>query len=474
MRYTNKMNRIDLEDVRSALKKARIDKNVGGFKETNVQRIGKSVTSIIEIDDEIKIFSKCYDLSLYPEIKAYNPLEKQLSEEYDEDLFLYEKKILETLNDIDKNIAPQLLSVVENQQRIFMEYVKEPSLQRKFMQIDKEIYKLEKKIDKKNNKDINDTRDEIQNLKRQKEYWTKKGLYNITKFNNICENNKNRFRNLGVRGVSKKEDRLIFEDYLFRILLYHNQGLKNKEGIIMFLKDRGVNLGDYSSRIAEYFSKSTEDEKMTLIHGDLGPQHIRLNGKIIDFDEFKEGSYYYDVVRFLKNPFVNQPEKKIPMYLADYLARFIQKDINEKENEGLSIENIVNNIIGRENFALSLKKFYDVNLKEDIHIVAVLRKYSPKAVKFFTDDHPNYRSKSSLIKWRLNDINNILQTLLSDYGREYLLRDNYSMQNIESIRSFFEITGLIKIPTYDIFGLVKPENHENPIKNLKNNHKVYA
>ena len=48
------------------------------------------------------------------------------------------------------------------------------------------------------------------------------------------------------------------------------------------------------------------------------------------------------------------------------------------------------------------------------------------------------------------------------------------MQNIESIRSFFEITGLIKIPTYDIFGLVKPENHENPIKNLKNNHKVYA
>ena len=51
----------------------------------------------------------------------------------------------------------------------------------------------------------------------------------------------------------------------------------------------------------------------------MGPHHIRLNGKIIDFDEFRQDSYYYDIVRFLKNPFVDQPEKRIPVYLAHYM-----------------------------------------------------------------------------------------------------------------------------------------------------------
>ncbi|MEK6835460.1 MAG: hypothetical protein AABX55_00350, partial [Nanoarchaeota archaeon] len=138
---------------------------------------------------------------------------------------------------------------------------------------------------------------------------------------------------------------------------------------------------------------------------------------------------------------------------------------------------IVNDIVGRERFASSLKRFYDINLKEDIHIAAVLRKYSPKAIKFFTRDHPVYKSKKRLIDWRLDDINNILNILLSDYGREYLLRDRYSTETIENFRSFFETTGLIRSVPSDMFSLFGKEgnpdaNKDKRLKNHKN--KIYA
>ncbi|MEK6835989.1 MAG: hypothetical protein AABX55_03140, partial [Nanoarchaeota archaeon] len=172
------MSRIYLEDLKLAVRQSGIDTTIESFRETNIKKRGKAVTSIIEIDkggNGIKIFSKCYDTSLYHGIRGYSPLEKQLSDELStEESFDYEKKILRTLNDVDKNIAPILYSVVESQRRIFMEYIEDRSLQWKFIELDKEIVGLEEEIKGlKSDKDSSERKNEIQNLKRQKEYWVK-------------------------------------------------------------------------------------------------------------------------------------------------------------------------------------------------------------------------------------------------------------------------------------------------------------
>src|SRR3989344_7474888 len=207
----------------------------------------------------------------------------------------------------------------------------------------------------------------------------------------------------------------------------------------------------------------------------MGPHHIRLNGKIIDFDEVRLGSHYYDIVRLLKNPFVNQEERKTPSYLAQYMIRELinEGSVKEEEIEKLTVEEIVE-MVGKEKFASSLKRFYDINLKEDIHIASVLRKYSPKAIRYFTGNHPIYNSKSSLINWRLEEINNVLQILLSKDGREFLLKDDYSLGLIESIRSFFETTGLTQTGSEDVFSLFNYNNSSNGDKKLLNGNRSHA
>jgi len=455
------MGRVYLEDLKLAVRQAGIDTTIESFRETNIEKTGKAVTSIIETDKGIKLFSKCYNTRLYPEVKGYNPLEKQLSDELDEpDLFSYERKILQVINDINKKMAPILYSVVESQQRLFMEFIEENSLQWKFTDLDKKMYKLETEIKISSDKKTTDLKEELQNLRRQKEYWVEKGLSYISRFRKICNENAEKFKHLKIREVKRKTDEAILKDYILRALLYSNPQFKTTDDIITFLKEKNIDIENYSSKLAKYFSSTgSYDEEISLIHGDLGPHHIMSNGKIIDFDEFRRDSYYQDLVRFLKNPFVNQVERKIPIFLADYLLENMLNGggISKEELERLGIEEKVNRI-GLEKFSYTLKRFYDLNLKEDIHIIAVLRKYSPKAIKFFTRGHPVYHSKSRLIKWRLEDIKNILHNLLSEDGRTYLLRDKYSTETIETIRSFFETTGLIKTGSKDMFFLFKGDN----------------
>src|SRR3989344_320417 len=99
--------RIPLEQVRTAVAKMVIEETMESFGEVRIRRIGKSTTSLIQTNNGINIFSKCYDSSLYPQIKGYKRLEQQLSDDIAiEEPFNYEMGILKILNGIDQTLAP--------------------------------------------------------------------------------------------------------------------------------------------------------------------------------------------------------------------------------------------------------------------------------------------------------------------------------------------------------------------------------
>lgn len=426
-----KMSRINLEDVKAAIRKIDADANVESFRETKIQKVGKAVTSVIETDKGLKIFSKCWNSGIYPQIKRQKTLEEMSSEENGQSLFYYERDLLQVFNNIDKDIAPIMYSASEDQKRIFMEF-SGSSLHSKFTDIDRKIYSLN--AGKNSAKESPNFRQEIERLNNQKDSWIFFGLDKIHHFQKVCAENSGKFAQMKIKGVDENITDSKLRNYLLRIFRALKKDIRSENDMRKFLSRKGVDIDIYMPELSKYFlNLESGNRELSFIHGDCGPHHIMSSGKIIDFDKFRKDSRYRDLARFLRNPYLSQSEEKISDFLAYFLLKS-QADKNEfNGNFGkIPLEQKMD-IIGKDNYVKSHIIFNGISMEEEFRIAAVLGKYKQhsKSIKFFAQKNPRYKTRNSLIRWYLRD----LYDMIAPYN---------NISGLNNIARLFEETGLVR------------------------------
>jgi hypothetical protein len=142
-----------------------------------------------------------------------------------------------------------------------------------------------------------------------------------------------------------------------------------------------------------------ETNNVGIIHGDLNAGHV-LN-KLIDFEDVRKGKRILDPTRYLIDENTKVPVEQIPFVIAYYEGQraFYGKELRdgkpvsevERVHNVEDLARLVNDVIGKKEFAQSYVTYLASAIEQTIHIAAVRTKYGPSQLNDLLRQCPTYK-----------------------------------------------------------------------------------
>ena len=441
----------DVDVIARLLQQKGFGYRVDRFREENVSRVGNSVTSTFYFGGGVsrRLFLKTFrpeiysgtgliDEGLLEPFRFGGKRAYESTPEPPEELCGYEARVLQIINGFNGNLAPQLVGVVGGD-RLLMEFIGTAPLRDPLVEAYRGIQA-----------GIN-----LKKHRRRANTSINRGLRTVARASVEFNNGHEKFGDW-VRTVDYVGDQEAIARYLLTLVSWTRaqsdatEPLDIEETRRELLKpDINVSPEYFANSFVQYLRGTTRDEEAVLVHGDSAPHHITSDKRLLDLGNFRRDLEQYDLVRLLRSPLtetLEPPEltKKILIYLT--YKKVHEGLITEGDLQGAQTANDLYELLERHNISKQhirqfIRTFYDVALREHLHMAAATPKYPGDVVRHIVDDHPKFgRDKSlnevnrALITWYMGDMQAILNILLSNPGRKLFVTDPKQQDLLEGIR----------------------------------------
>lgn len=471
--------------------------NLTSFREGDIHKnVGISSTFQIFPGRDF-IYSKCYSAEPYKDHPEYKRFKDSLVPNVHDAKAKLEKwekeaRFAQTLNAIEDEqnpsvkLSPRILGLDPFEKRIFEEHLKEgpywPTLMDKFIELHENIDKCDRDKAEAGLGTINGkiTQEAYKNAISEKREYVRKAMYYIARLHYLTDLHKDKFLEKNgkpwLRGRRKPEEVDMQCKYFARAILeqYPDKKFKNPndpEEVYAFIKkERKVDIKDWietlreSKRKFHHASRTGLVNRLRPIHGDLGPQHMTVQGVVYDFDKSRFDIPQDDLVRFLHSesafPYAVDEhdeaanEGSVLANLKDYFLflKIFEGESKDSNNKKLKEDNYApdkrDELIERYGLEKDFRNFavlyYSERLDEDIHIFGINYGIEKDRLERIVGGNKILSNVKDFQDFRVQDMNQAIDFLLKErYGRENILSTPTALRYFEDVGRFLRETGVL-------------------------------
>ncbi|MFC1800867.1 hypothetical protein ACFLZB_00170 [Nanoarchaeota archaeon] len=308
-----------------------------------------------------------------------------------------ETGINKILSEADPSVAlkliPQFLGYNKEHLLYFREWVHGDCHRKKFAAIEKEKFSA---LQGENTDEVRRVRDKLDEAKMVLVY---EAMDMIARFHAYCEQYSANFANrINLEDAPVNQQVRVYAKYLTRLAYFHHfKEIMVKEGKAkgQIRKKLGVNIDKMAGQLIRKGRKAMNDtNEVGIIHGDLNAAHVL--DKLIDFEDVRKGKLILDPTRYLIDENTKIPVEQIPFVIAYYEGQkaFYRGELTgevERVHDVDELARLVNDVIGKENFAQAYVTYLATAIEQTIHIAAVRTKYSPGQINDLLRQCPTYK-----------------------------------------------------------------------------------